>query len=760
MLDRLTRKPAAEGLSRRGFLIASGASGLVFAFTRSARGVDSPPAAVASGNFEPTIWYQIDSQGIVTVHVIRAEMGQHVGTALARIVSDELEADWRQVRIHHVDSDPKWGLMVTGGSWSVWQSFEPLSRAGAAGRQALIVAGAKMLGTDASACTAQAGRVHAGTRSVGYGDIVGRGGFGASYTADQLKAMPIKKPGERRQIGVDTQALDIPDKTDGRAIYGFDAKVAGMVYAAPKIPPTRNGSTVLSVDESRARDLPGYAGHLVLDDPSKTVPGWVLVFADSTYNAFRAAQAVTVTWRSDDTADVSEDDVVAFGTKQIDAGEPGALVVDDAGVDAAFKGAAQVLEASYRTASVLHFQLEPVNALALQKDGVWQIHTGNQWQSLEVPVLAKALGVDEKQIVMVSYLLGGGFGRRLNGDYAVPAALAAKALGRPVKVVLTRADDARFDSIRSPSIQKLRIAFDADGKVLAMDHAASAGWPTQVLIPAFLAKAGNGAPYDPFAISGADHWYTVGAQRVRALSNTLANRAFRPGYLRSVGPGWTNWAVESFIDEAAHRRHLDPVAFRVTLLDGAGRNAGNSPSSVGGARRQAVVVMRAAAKAGWGTALPADTGLGLATSFGQERDMPTWVACVARVRVDRKTGAVRLEKLTLVVDAGTLVHPDGALAQVQGAALWGASMALHEGTRLVRGAVADTNLDTYTPLRMGDVPALDIEFIASTEMPVGLGEPATTVVGPAIGNAIFNAVGVRLRALPMRAADLLAGLKT
>ncbi len=762
MLDRLQRKNAPEGtsgLSRRGFLIASAATGAVFAFSLDALGVDNPPAAVQAGRFEPTIWYDIDPHGIVTVNVMRAEMGQHVGTALARIVSDELEADWSKVRIHHVDSDPKWGLMVTGGSWSVWQSFMMLSQAGAAGRQALVAAGAKMLGADPAQCEARNGAVHAGAKSASYGDIVAQGGFSASFSADELKAMPVKKPAERRQVGVETQAIDIPDKTDGKAIYGLDAQVDGMVWAAPRMPPTRNGSKVVSVDDSKARGAPGYQGHLVLQDPSNTVPGWVLVFADSTYNAFRAAGLVDVTWQSDDTAGVSEDDVIEFGRKQIESGEAGALVIADDGVDDAFKNAATTVDATYRTASVLHFQLEPVNALAFQKDGIWQIHTGNQWQSLALPVLAKALAVDEKKIVMVTYLLGGGFGRRLNGDYAVPAALAAKALGKPVKLVLTRADDAQFDSFRSPSIQKLRIAFDKADKVIAMDHAASAGWPTQVMIPAFLSKAKNGAPYDPFAISGADHWYTVGTQRVRALSNTLANRAFRPGWLRSVGPGWTNWAVESFIDEAAHARKIDPVAFRLRLLDAAGHNAGTTPSTVGGALRQAAVVKRAAEKAGWGATLPEDTGLGLATTFGQERDMPTWVACVARVHVDRKTGVVRLEKLTVVVDAGTLVHPDGALAQVEGGALWGASMALHEGTRFSRGAVADTNLNTYTPLRMGDVPEMDIEFMQSVEMPVGLGEPATTVVGPAIGNAIFNAVGVRLRDLPMRPADVLAGLK-
>src|SRR5262249_26922526 len=211
--------------------------------------------------------------------------------------------------------------------------------------------------------------------------------------------------------------------------------------------------------------------------------------------------------------------------------------------------------------------------------------------------------------------------------------------------------------------------------------------------------------------------------------------AFRPGYVRAVGPGWSNWAVETFMDEAALMARVDPVAFRVGLLDGAGRNAGSSPSAVGGAKRQAAVLKRAAEKAGWGAPMSKDTGLGVATTFGQARSMPTWVACVARVRVDRRGGTIAVEKLTIVVDAGTLVHPDGALAQVEGSTLWGLSLALHEGTEFVKGQVRDTNFDSYTPLRIGDVPELDIEFIESIEAPVGLGEPGTTVVAPAIGNA-------------------------
>jgi len=212
------------------------------------------------------------------------------------------------------------------------------------------------------------------------------------------------------------------------------------------------------------------------------------------------------------------------------------------------------------------------------------------------------------------------------------------------------------------------------------------------------------------------------------------------------------------MDEAAHALKADPVAFRLARLTGTGRNAGSAPDAVGGAHRQADVVRRAAELAGWGQSLPPDTGLGLGTSFGQERDMPTWTACVARVRVDRKTGVVVVEKLSLAVDAGTIVDPDGALAQVQGATLWGLSLALHEGTEFSNGQVRDTNLDTYTPLRIGDVPPIEIVFLESSEPPVGLGEPATTVVAPAIGNAIFRAVGVRLRHLPITREAVLAAL--
>ncbi|WP_144150638.1 xanthine dehydrogenase family protein molybdopterin-binding subunit [Paraburkholderia sp. BCC1885] len=756
----------AVNLSRRSFLVATVATGALFGFSRTASALNAfgntqPDLAEATGPvFEPTVWFGIDHQGIVSVNVPKAEMGQHIGTAIARILADELEADWDNVRIVGVDTDPKWGFMVTGGSTSVWATFPVFSRAGAAGRIALIEEGAKLLGAPVARCAARGGSVHAGARSISYGEIARRGTLGRRFSADEMKALPIKPAASRTLIGKQTRALDVPHKTTGTAVYGIDVVIPGMVYGRPKLPPTRYGSKVMAIDDSAARGVKGYLRSLALDDPSGTVPGWVMVMADSYYAALRATDLVKVTWLSGDTSTVSEKDLFDHAAALIADGTQGALLDTGTGdVDGGLASAHKTIEGTYTTTGVLHFQLEPVNAVALEKDGIFEIHTGNQAQGFILPVLAKALGVPVERIVMRTYLIGGGFGRRLNGDYTVPAALTTKALGRPVKMVLTREDDTRLDSLRSPTLQRLRLGWNESGKITAMEHVAVAGWPSLTVFPKNLKKGTNGAPYDPFSISGADHWYDVDALRVRAVNNDLAQKSFRPGWLRAVAPGWTNWALESFMDEVAHAQGVDPVAIRLAHLTGIGRNAGTAPSSVGGALRQAKVIRRVAERAGWGRVMPPDTGLGIASSFGQEREMPTWCACVAQVKVDRHTGQVAVQKLWMEIDAGSIIDPDGAMAQAQGGTLWGLSMALYEGTEFANGSVKDLNLDTYTPLRMADVPEMDIAFVESAEAPVGLGEPPTTVVAPAIGNAIFAAVGARMRHLPIRAAAVRLALE-
>jgi CO/xanthine dehydrogenase Mo-binding subunit len=379
--------------------------------------------------------------------------------------------------------------------------FDLMCRACADGLSGLIEAGANLFGVAAADCSAANSQVTCRYKTISYGDIVSKGNLSRAYSDAQLANLPLKAAQDRKLIGSETQALDIPNKTDGAAVYGIDATYEGMVYAKPIIPPTRYGSSVKSVDDSQAKKVKGYQQTLVLDDPSNTVPGWALVIADSFHAAQRAERLIEVKWNAGPTAKVSEQDILARGAELI-AGNEGSLVVEDGEVDATFASADSVLTQSYTTSTVLHFQLEPVNAIGLQKDGLWELHTGNQWQSLILPTLAQSLGVPVEKVVMRTYLLGGGFGRRLNGDYGVPALLAAKALGKPVKVVFSREDDSRFDSPRSASVQKVSMAFDNEEKVVGMQHHATAGWPTATMAAFFLGTGANGEKFDPFSING------------------------------------------------------------------------------------------------------------------------------------------------------------------------------------------------------------------------------------------------------------------
>ncbi|MDH3806849.1 MAG: molybdopterin-dependent oxidoreductase, partial [Gammaproteobacteria bacterium] len=630
-------------------------------------------------------------------------------------------------------------------------SFAMLSRAGAAGRTVLLDAGAKLLGVDASDCTAEAGQVVAGDQSVSFADIVAKGDISRSFSDEELAAMPIKPAAARRLIGKNTTALDVPEKSQGEAVYGLDAELPDMVYAHPLIPPTRYGSTIRSIDDSAAKDIPGYLQTLTIKDPSNVIQGWGMVVAESFPAAMKSAAAVKVDWEAGPTADVSEAEIFAEGARLAADSASGVLVVDDGDVAAARANAASTHTATYRTGTALHFTLEPQNALVEFADGVCHIHSGNQWQSLILPFLANALEIPESDIVIHQYYLGGGFGRRLFGDQMIPAALAARELGRPVKLIFQRAEDSRFDCVRSPSVAKFDASFDADGSLTGIEHAAAAGWPTLSMAPGFLADGvdGNGK-FDTFSISGADHWYTLPNHRVRAINNDLAQRTFLPGWLRSVGPGWIGWGVESFIDEVAAQAGEDPIEFRLARLDAAGKNAGSEPNSVGGASRLAAVLEDVRKRADWGRSLPDGEGYGVAVAHGQERNMPTWVACIAHVAVDAQSKAITVKKIWQSIDCGTAVHPDGAMAQAEGATLWGVSLALHEGTTIEQGQVKDNNLNTYTPLRMADVPELDIRFMDRTEFPTGLGEPPLIPVAPAIGNAVFAASGIRVRDLPIR----------
>lgn len=742
--------------SRRDLLIGTLNATFVVAFAPTVLAQkQSADKAIAEQAFSPTVWYEIDSSGKIKVNIARAEMGQHVGTALAKIVAEELGADWNDVHIHHVDTDPKWGYMVTGGSWSVFQSYEPLSRAGAAGRALLIEAGAQALGKAEKDCQTKDGFVICGQQRVSFAELIKAHQFNKRISPEALQNYPIKSRQHHQVIGQPSQALDIPPKVNGTAVYGIDVEVPGMLYARPVVPPTRYGNKIKNIDDSQAKKVAGYQGYKVLTDPSGWLEGWVAVYADSYPASIKAVDKIQVSYHPNDALNVSEANIQAHGQSLIEDANKGALLVDVGNTSDAQTAGASQFESTYTTSSALHFQLEPVNALVEFKDNTWHIHSGNQWQSLTLPQVAKALEVEDSQVVIHQYYLGGGFGRRLFGDYMIPAALAAKAKGQAVKMIFTREDDAHFDQPRSPSVSHLHATFDTNNQLTGIEHRFTAGWPTKAMAPGFLADSKDGKKkIDMFSASGSDHWYSLPNHRVLVYNNDLAQKTFVPGWLRSVGPGWIQWSVESFMDELAHTSQKDPIDFRRALLDAQGRQSGSAPHSVGGASRLKHVLDQLADKVDTQQSLPKNEGIGIALSYGQERNMPTWVALAAHIQVNPDSGKVKVKKLTCVVDCGVVVHPDGALAQLEGSLLWGVSLALHEGTEFKQGQVESSNLHNYFPLRMQDIPELDISFVESNEFPVGLGEPGTTVVAPAIGNAIFNATGLRFRSLPMTPAKV------
>ena len=422
---------------------------------------------------------------------------------------------------------------------------------------------------------------------------------------------------------------------------------------------------------------------------------------------------------------------------------------------ASLAGAAKVLEAEYTTSLNIHAPMEPMNALAEPRDGMWHIYTGNQFNTRTTAIAAACAGVDPSKVVIPQHFPGGGVGRRLESDMVVTAVLAAKDVGRPVKLIYAREDDMQMDFTRPLTYQHVKLGLDGNGRVVAMEHDVIGAWPTARWgIPAFLVPAvDKKGVHDGFTVNGADYWYTVPNHTVRNFENKIAQAATPSGQLRSVAPGWTFWATESMWDEVAHATGQDPVELRLSMLDGAGANAG-------GAKRLANALRIAVGRSGYGSIkLGPNEGLGVACVSSQERASPTWTACVAHVAVDPNSGEVTLKKLTLAMDVGTVVNPDGVKAQVEGSALWGASIALLEKATLNNGGIEQTNFDGYTPMRMSLVPDLDISILGNGEPAVGCGEPAVTVVAPAIANAIFNAVGARVRALPITADAVKGAMK-
>ena len=747
--------------SRRSFLIGSAATGLVMGFVDPASLLGSG-SALAAARLAPTPWFEVGADGICTVHVAKAEMGQHVGTALAQLIAEELEVAWKDIRLDYPVADAKMNdpvldALLTGGSWSVNFNYDAMSRAGAAGRITLVEAGAKMMGVPAAECTAKNSQVsHAKSKkSVSYAQIVAKGDLSRAWSADDLKKIELKPKSAYTLVGQPVPALDIPSKSDGTAKYGIDMFVPGMLYGKPVMPPVRYGATVTSIDDAAAKKVKGFVKAVKVEDPTGTTSGWVVVVASNYPAAKAAADAVKVQYDLGPYAKVSSDTLIAEAKKLQADGSKALLWVKEGDSAAALGTAASQLEAEYVTHLAIHAPLEPQNCLVEPRGDTWHVHAGNQFWTRSGGIAAAILGVKPDKVVAHQYVLGGGFGRRLDCDNVVAACATAKAVGKPVKLIYSREDDMAVDYTRPLTYQKLKGGLDDKGKVVAMEHHVVSSWPTARWgIPAFLTDSvDKKGKVDGFAVNGSDHWYGVPNQTVLTTLNELAQGATPSGELRSVAPAWTFWAVESFIDELAHKAGVDPVAFRLQMLDSKGKNAG-------GAARLANAILVAVGRSGYGAKeLPKGTGMGIAAVSSQERATATWTACVAEVAVDGATGKVKVNKVTVAMDVGTAVNPDGVRAQIEGSTLWGLSLALKESTTLQDGALQASNFDTYTPLRMADVPEMDISIVSNGEPARGCGEPAVTVVGPAVANAVFKACGARVRTLPITPEAVKAAMK-
>ena len=716
-------------LTRRAFVAttAVGAAGLTIRFP-----LFGAPDASAAAAFDPSPTLTITPDGLVTVHITKAEMGQGVGTALAQIVAEELEVPWKDVRIDYPIADPKYGLMLTGGSWSVNWTFDALSRAGAAARLALVDAAASSWKVPAAECTAAGGVVrHLSTgRSLSYGEIVKRVPITKTFSEDDLKKITLKKPADYRVVGRWTPRLDIPEKVTGKAKFGIDTFLPGMVYAKVAYPPTREGATRTAVDDSAARKVKGYVATV-------TLPELVAVVATSYEAAVKARDALKVTWDAGPNAAVSTETIFA---KFAQAKEDPALQSwhEQGDVKTAMGGAARKHEATFTTDYVAHMQMEPMNCVASFKDGAYDIYTGSQFQTFALGSVAGALKTENKNIRLHQTYLGGGFGRRLEPDIIVETALIAREVKKPVKLIRSREEDLRRDFYRSATLQVVRAGLGADGKPVAWENTLVASHPGRRWGKDFVDKKG----LDQFALNGADHVYDIPNQLVRAIP---VDTGISVGYVRAVAPNYTFFAVETFMDELAKLAGKDPLEYRLAML--------------GSAPRLARVLKLAAERAGWGTALPANTGRGIACVSAQEKKTPTWTASVVQAKVDPATGKVQVEKITCAVDCGIVVNPDGARSQIEGSLLFGVSNALKERGTVAKGALVQSNFHDYQVLRMDEVPEIEVHLVESTEYPTGLGEPGTTTVAPALSNAIFAATGARVRQVPLLPDRVLAALK-
>ena len=712
------------GLSRRAALQSGLVGGLVLAFqwplhaapaNERGQSPDHPDSQFVANAF-----IRIDETGKTTLVIPQAEMGQGVYTAIAMILAEELDADLAQVVLEHAPpsdklyGNPIFGVQVTGNSNSIRAFWDKLRYAGAAARTMLTAAAAAQWQVDAASCSSSNGKItHAASnRTLTYGEL-----------ADVASKLPVpekpklKNPNDFTLIGKPLKRFDTPNKSDGKAIYGIDVIVPDMKFATLAQCPVLGGK-VRHVDAGAAKRLPGVQQIVVLDD-------LVAVVGDHMWAAWQGLNALKVTWDEGQNANINSADV--WNELRAASQKDGVVAKSEGDVD---KGLTQGerIDAEYELPFLAHATMEPQNCTVRLMAGACEIWTGTQVQSRAQEYAAKAASLPIDSVTLHNHYIGGGFGRRLEADMVASAVRVAKEVPTPIKVVWTREEDMRHDVYR-PAYRDTISASLSNGKIIA--------WKYRVTGSSVMARWMPPAFKDGIDIdavdSAVDMPYDIPNKRVEYM------RAETPvvttGFWRGVGPNNNVFAIESFVDELARKANMDPVAFRLGMLDG-------TP-------RLKAALKLVAEKSGWGSPLPTRVGRGVSVqpSFG------SFIATVVEAEVD-DVGDVHLRHITCAVDTGIAVNPDTIIAQLQGGLIFGLTAALWGEVTIEKGRVQQSNFNNYRMLRIDETPPIDVHVIKSAEHPGGIGETGATAGPPALRNAIYAATGVPLRRLPIDRAAI------
>jgi len=697
--------------TRRDFLKTSAVASGVSVLGMYLPGLGGEEAHAAGSVHTPNAWVHIADDNTVTLISHMSEMGQGVNTSLPMLIAEELGVDITKVKVATAGANPAYvngllGAQITGGSTSIRDAWEKLRIGGAQVRTMLVQAAANKWGVDASTLTAENGVVSGGGKSATYGELAA-----AAASVPVPKDVKLKDPSQFKVVGKPIQRLDTPSKVNGTAQFGIDAKVAGMVYASIEQTPVIGGKPK-SFDATKAKSMPGVIDVVQIGDG-------VAVVADSYWHAFKARKTLKVEWDNGQHAGLSTASMWA-GIKDAEKTiKPIKIRPDVGNAQNAINGAAKVLKANYTTQLIAHQPLEPMNFIADVKGDRCELTGPTQFPQGAQGTAAAVLGIKPENVTVTTTFLGGGFGRRIELDFIAQAVQVSKAVGRPVKVLWTREDDMKHDYYRPQGLQRMEAGLDASGKPVGVKFQMTSqsitqrafGLPKNTLDP-FMVEAAV-APYD---VPNTSH------------DLIIHDAGLRVGYLRAVSHTMNCFANECFMDELANAAKQDPVEYRLSLLKDA---------------RYSNVLKLAAEKAGWGKKLPKGRALGVALMEGYG----TYMAQVAEVSVTG--GNVKVHKVTVACDAGRMVNPEIVRQQLESGIVYGLSGALYGEITLKDGQIQQNNFNDFRVIRQNESPVIDIVLVESNEKPGGVGEPSTSLIGAAVGNAIFTATGKRVRDFPL-----------